>query len=164
MVNENTNLFYMRYYIAITTYAWDAYGMNGGLHDPGGEIITPIVPSYQGDTIEYCSNTVVVNGEVSRVAHDKGYITFDEVGDPLFHYYLRDHLGSVRVVFNEEDSTEQVNHYYASGALMDMSTGSAEQPLKYNGKELLWEWHMDAYRQPFYTSQPQNFAYQRFFP
>ena len=90
----------MRHYIVITTYAWDAYGMNGGLHDPGGEIITPIIPSYQGDTIEYCGNTVVVNGEVSRVAHDKGYITFDEVGDPLFHYYLRDHLGSVRVVFN----------------------------------------------------------------
>ncbi|MBQ2554454.1 MAG: hypothetical protein II562_05110 [Prevotella sp.] len=91
-------------------------------------------------------------------------ITFDEVGDPLFHYYLGDHLGSVRVVFNEEDSTEQVNHYYASGALMDTSTGSAEQPLKYNGKELHREWGMDAYRQPFYTSQPQNFAYQRFFP
>ena len=69
MVKENTNLFYMRHYIAITTYAWDAYGMNGGLHDPGGEIITPIIPSYQGDTIEYCGNTVVVNGEVSRVAH-----------------------------------------------------------------------------------------------
>lgn len=139
----------------------------GGLHDPGGPgggIVGPIVPSYQGDTIEYCGNTVVVNGEVNRVAHDKGYITFDEAGDPLFHYYLRDHLGSVREVFNEEDSTEQVNHYYASGALKDVSTGSAEQPLKYNGKELLREWGMDAYRQPFYTSQPQNFAYQRFFP
>ncbi len=98
-----------------------------------------------GTYTDYCGNTVVVNGEVSRVAHDKGYITFDEAGDPLFHYYLRDHLGSVRVVFNEEDSTEQVNHYYASGALMDMSTGSAEQPLKYNGKELLREWGMNAY-------------------
>ncbi len=138
----------MRHYIVITTYAWDAYGMNGGLHDPGGpggDIVGPIVPSYQGDTIDYCGNTVVVNGEVSRVAHDKGYITFDDAGDPLFHYYLRDHLGSVRVVFNEEDSTEQVNHYYASGALMDTSTGSAEQPLKYNGKELLREWGIEAY-------------------
>ena len=54
--------------------------------------------------------------------------------------------------------------YGMNGALMDVSTGSAEQPLKYNGKELLREWGMDAYRQPFYTSQPQNFAYQRFFP
>ena len=61
------------------------------------------------------------------------------------YYYLRDHLGSVRVVFNEQDSTEQVNHYYAGGALMDTSTGSAEQPMKYNGKEQFREWGMDAY-------------------
>ena len=63
----------------------------------------------------------------------------------LFHYYLRDHLGSVRVVFNENDSVEQVNHYYPSGVLMDVSTGADTQPMKYTGKELVREWGMESY-------------------
>ena len=63
----------------------------------------------------------------------------------LFHYYLRDHLGSVRVVFNENDSTEQVNHYYPSGVLMNISTGGDAQPMKYTGKELVREWGMESY-------------------
>ena len=52
------------------------------------------------------------------------------------HYYLRDHEGNVHVVTDGDGKVEQVNHYYAFGGLMGMSTGSSVQPYKYNGKEL----------------------------
>jgi RHS repeat-associated protein len=35
-----------------------------------------------------------------------------------------------------DGTAEQVNHYYAFGGLLGMSTGSSVLPYKYNGKEL----------------------------
>ena len=67
---------------------------------------------------------------------EEGYITFDERGEPLYHYYLRDHLGSVRVVFDQTGTVEQVNDYYPSGTLMYTSTNGTVQPYKFGQKEL----------------------------
>ncbi len=61
---------------------------------------------------------------------EEGYITFDERGEPLYHYYLRDHLGGVRVVFDQTGTVEQVNDYYPSGTLMYTSTNGTVQPYK----------------------------------
>ena len=67
----------------------------------------------------------------------QGYFTFDETtGKAVPHYFLRDHLGSVRVVTDGDGTAEQVNHYYAFGGVMAGSTGAGIQSLKYNGKEL----------------------------
>ena len=55
---------------------------------------------------------------------------------PVYHYYLQDHLGNNRVVVNQNDSVEQVNHYYPFGALFGESTGGDKNRYKYNGKEL----------------------------
>ena len=89
----------------------------------------------QKDSVVYCGNVVYDRGEV-RLLTDEGYVTLDD-GKPVYHYYLRDHLGSVRVVMNGDGNTvEQVNHYYPFGGLMPMGTGACTQPLKFNGKEL----------------------------
>ena len=81
---------------------------------------------------------------------DGGYITFlpELVQQPLipvpaysyepsFHYYLRDHLGSNRMVVSGDGTIEQKNQYYPYGGPWgDISTYQGLQPFKYNGKEL----------------------------
>ncbi len=101
----------------------------------GKEVVSVLRGIYRRDSVVYCGNVVYDRGEV-RLLNDEGYVTFTD-GKPVRHYFLRDHLGSVRVVMNGDGSTvEQVNHYYAFGGVMAGSTGAGIQPLKYNGKEL----------------------------
>ena len=50
--------------------------------------------------------------------------------------YQKDHLGNVRVVFNERDSVEQVTHYYPFGGSFGDGVGSSVQDYLYSGKEL----------------------------
>ena len=77
------------------------------------------------------------NGKLTKILTDVGYITLNSGGDPpIYHYFLKDHLGNNRVVINERGAVEQVNHYYAFGGLMGESTGSGVQPYKYNSNEL----------------------------
>ena len=84
---------------------------------------------------QYCGNIFYSNGKVNRIFFDGGYVTFTN-SQPVYHYYLQDHLGNNRVIVNENDSIEQVNHYYPFGALFGESTGGDKNRYKYNGKEL----------------------------
>lgn len=87
-------------------------------------------------TLDYCDNMIYENGELKQVLVDGGYISFAN-GKAVYHYYLKDHLGSNRVVVNHSSGeVEQVNHYYPYGGLMAESTGGGVQRYKYNGKEL----------------------------
>ena len=96
---------------------------------------------------DYCGNLIYEQGRPKMLLVDGGYVTFnDNASDSLsfgegwggasYHYYLKDHLGNNRVVVGENDSIEQVNHYYPYGGLMAESTGGDTQRYKYNGKEL----------------------------
>ena len=54
-----------------------------------------------------------------------------------YHYYLRDHLGSNRLVVGGDGTVEQTNEYYPYGGPWgDVSTNQGFQPYKYTGKEL----------------------------
>ena len=72
-------------------------------------------------TKNYCGNVVYDSGE-RMLLTDEGYVTFAADGTPQYHYYLKDHLGNVRVVMGQAGAVEQVNHYYAFGSLMREST------------------------------------------
>ena len=92
---------------------------------------------------DYCGNLIYEQGRPNMLLVDGGYLTFndslsfgDGLGGACYHYYLTDHLGNNRVVVGENDSIEQVNHYYPYGGLMAESTGGDPQRYKYNGKEL----------------------------
>jgi len=87
------------------------------------------------DVIDYCGNCIYENGTLRRILVEGGYITFDS-SQPVYHFYLKDHLGNNRVVANVSGEVEQVNHYYPYGGLMAESTGGDVQRYKYNGKEL----------------------------
>ena len=88
------------------------------------------------DVIDYCGNYIYENGTLRKILVEGGYITFDSSNQPVYHFYLKDHLGNNRVVANASGQVEQVNHYYPYGGLMEESTGGDVQRYKYNGKEL----------------------------
>lgn len=67
-------------------------------------------------------------------AFNDGYYLFS---DNLYHYFVKDHLGSVRTVVNEKGVLEQVTHYYPLGGYFgDAGYNAGLQDFKYNGKEL----------------------------
>ncbi len=109
------------------------------------------------DTTDYDGPWMFRKRGVSNVTYvdaisyhfDNGYITFlaTLVPQPLsvpaigyipqFHYYVRDHLGSNRMVVGSDGTVEQTNQYYPYGGPWgDVSTNQGLQPFKYNGKEL----------------------------
>ena len=61
--------------------------------------------------------------------------SFDNNQNPTFHYYEKDHLGSVRMVVNENGTIEQVNHYYPFGGVYgDLSYNAELQSLNFAKK------------------------------
>ena len=94
---------------------------------------------------DYCGNYIYENSKLSRLLFDGGFYTFDSDSlNPECHYYFTDHLGSVRVVTDSQGNIEQTNNYYPYGGLMassscitnPSSSTAANQPNRYNGKEL----------------------------
>ena len=54
---------------------------------------------------------------------------------PTYHFYMKDHLGSNRVVASTNGEAEQVNHYYPYGSTFYGESTTAHR-FKYCGKEL----------------------------
>ena len=160
-MKKNNKMIYYLYCVGINTY--DAQGsklraeywtigtfnpggpigpasLGGGAEPQGGGIVGPILPPInQNDpqvVTDYCGNLIYRNETLSMLLTEEGYVTFDERGEPLYHYYLKDHLGSIRVVFDQSGAVEQKNDYYPSGTLMYTSTNGTLQPYKFGGKEL----------------------------
>ena len=74
-------------------------GIGGGAEPMGGGIVGPINPINQNDpqvVTDYCGDMIYRNDTLTMLLTEEGYVTFDERGEPLYHYYLKDHLGSVR--------------------------------------------------------------------
>ncbi len=100
-------------------------------------------------TTKYFGNYIFENGYLSTILLDDGYMSFSVPNNsyillpidvpytaPTFHFYLKDHLGSNRVVISESGSVEQINNYYPYGGMIgDLSTNQWKHPYKYNGKE-----------------------------
>ena len=107
------------------SYTYDATGRKTGASY--GFVTT-------GVTYAYCDNFHYENGTLKEILIDGGYITFNG-STPVYHYYLKDHLGNNRVVMNKTGAVEQVNHYYPYGSLFGESTGNDAQRYKYNSKE-----------------------------
>ena len=66
----------------------------------------------------YCSNLVYNNDRLSTILFDGGYASVDEGGGIVMHFYVKDHLGSNRLVVDGNGNIEEVNHYYPFGALL----------------------------------------------
>ena len=65
-----------------------------------------------------------------------GFVTIEPAQRPRYHYYVGDHLGSVRLVVDEYGEVEQYNDFYAYGSQTSHGRGAGLQPYKFTGKEL----------------------------
>jgi len=68
------------------------------------------------------------------------------------HFYVKDHLGSNRLVVDGNGNIEEVNHYYPFGALMGDRCGVSRNKYKYIGKELdtMYGWNMQDHEARWY--------------
>lgn len=98
----------------------------------------PLQPSQilSEDSIDYLGEIIYKNGELDKCLFGNGYVSLD--GDsPLFHYFMKDHLGNVRTVTNEQGILEQVTHYYPFGGIFsDAGLNLPFQPYKFGTKKL----------------------------
>ena len=106
-------------------------------------MVTPTVKTFESN-YHYCSNLVYNNDRLSTILFDGGYASVDEGGGLVMHYYVKDHLGSNRLVVDGNGNIEEVNHYYPFGALMGDRCGVSRNKYKYIGKELdtMYGWNM----------------------
>ena len=109
---------------------------------PGGGIVGPIQLEDEITTFDYCGNLIYENGTLTTLLFDGGYVSFAKTGTganttytPTYHFYMKDHLGSNRVVASAAGVAEQVNHYYPYGSTFYGET-TTDHRFKYCGKEL----------------------------
>jgi RHS repeat-associated protein len=84
-------------------------------------------PPIMSDINDYFGN---VDYGKSRVFFENGYTS-----GGLYFFYIRDHLGSVRIAINERGAVYQSMEYYPFGMPYSESLGHNHQPFKYNGQE-----------------------------
>ena len=106
------------------------------VYDAGGSKLRTIHEALTTNTTDYIGDFIFEDGKLSKYQFEGGYCSFDSNLNPTYHYYEKDHLGSIRMVVNENGTIEQVNHYYPFGGVYgDLGYNSELQRNKYIGKE-----------------------------
>lgn len=108
-------------------YGWDAEGRKLSLtiEEPGKEDVRK----------DYLDGVIYRDGVPEMLQTATGYYSFK---DGKYRHFIRDYLGSVRLVRNEDGAVEEINSYYPSGALLSAPVPDT-QPHKYSGKERINE-------------------------
>jgi RHS repeat-associated protein len=90
-----------------------------------------VTTTYFGD-IEYEGNAI------KMIYHEEGRIERLSNGTYEYQYYIKDHLGNVRVVFKSGPTLISEHHYYPFGLAQEGNfyTSGTNQKYRYNGKEL----------------------------
>ena len=122
-------------------------GLNVGTVDMAKPIAKRLKTKYY-----YCSNLVYDNDNISAILFDGGYASVDDDNGIVMHFYVKDHLGSNRLVVDGNGNIEEVNHYYPFGALMGDRCGVSQNNYKYIGKELdtMYGWNMQDHKARWY--------------
>ena len=115
--------------------------------------------SIEVSNIDYTGNIIYQNNMISYIITTEGRLTPKEETFN-YEYYLQDHLGNTRVVFNQDNQVLQTNSYYPFGMNIESLTTnnqtlSPKNLYLYNGKELQEDfnlnWHDYGFR--FYDAQ-----------
>ena len=127
------------------------YNNNTGININTSGMVTPSVKPLESN-YHYCSNLVYNNDRLSAILFDGGYASVDEGGGIVMHFYVKDHLGSNRLVVDGNGNIEEVNHYYPFGVLMGDRCGVSRNKYKYIGKELdtMYGWNMQDHEARWY--------------
>jgi RHS repeat-associated protein len=117
-------------------YVYDASGVKQSVRHTSASG-DPVSRSYSG-------NKVYENGNLKMILTEEGYV--EKEGSSFNHYYyLKDHLGSNRVVLDASGNIVQSTEYYPFGAHYIKSTNQEKQPYKFGGKELDHLFDLDCY-------------------
>ena len=105
---------------------------NPGIRDT---IVTEVPLSIHARTIEYCGDyrydyTGLLTSPEVTLQFPQGYRDTDG-----WHFYLRDHLGSVRLVCSPDCAVEEFYHYYPYGEPMAESSYSSFKAQRFTGKD-----------------------------
>ena len=120
----------------VASYSYDDIGRLVSLKRSGNVGMVNYAYNIRNWLNETKSDFIFEDGKLDKYLFDGGYCSFDNSQNPTFHYYEKDHLGSIRMVVNENGTIEQVNHYYPFGGVYgDLSYNSETQRNKYIGKE-----------------------------
>ena len=103
---------------------------------------------YLNTRTDYVGNIMLTDNKLNRVNRSEGYAKYDRYGDGFcYNYYVKDHLGNVRLVANDYE-IEQLNGYYPFGALTGDSFNYYDgegNRFKYGGKEMQSEHRLNWY-------------------
>ena len=114
--------------------AASSYTLNSVIMVPQGAIkpIPANASDYTRITTDYIGNIIYQNGSLKQINTSEGYLQ-----NNVYYYYLKDHLGNVRVVLNSSGSVVEKSHYYPSGIRFypESTTNSNSISYRYNGKE-----------------------------
>ncbi len=84
---------------------------------------------------DYSGEFLYEGGVLKKILFDGGYVEGQDTG-PVYMFFLRDHLGSVRAVVSETGVVQQRNNYFPYGDLFPTSAAdSSVNRYKYTGKE-----------------------------
>ena len=102
-----------------------------------------MVSGATSDTTYYMGAFEYKNDRLNQVFTEEGRIRYDDANDAYnYDYYLKDHLGNIRLVFtgdgNGNAEALQVNNYYPFGMRFNQAPEKQSQSndYLYNGKEL----------------------------
>jgi RHS repeat-associated protein len=97
----------------------------------------------------YCGAMEYDNSkDLSMIHTDEGIIEVTTSGSkPVYNYeyFLKDHLGNTRVVFNSSGTLLQRTDYYPFGLTSSLYSSSTDNKYLYNGKEIQQELALDWY-------------------
>ena len=92
------------------------------IYDAAGNKLRTTHESVVTNTTDYIGNFVFEDGKLSKYLFDGGYCSFDNNQNPTFHYYEKDHLGSVRMVVNENGTIEPSHTFGVVGYVKEFDS------------------------------------------
>jgi len=101
-------------------------------------------------TTDYAGSFVYENNFLQYILTDEGRIVYDRFNDTYqYQYFLKDHLGNTRILFDENGTVLQDNSYYPFGmaieALCHSENFTPDNKYLYNGKELQDDFGLEWY-------------------
>jgi RHS repeat-associated protein len=108
---------------------------------------------------DYIGVLIYKNDTLISVLHDEGKIRFDEQGLAHYQYFITDHLGNTRVIFEKLNDTlylAQENHYGVWGELLQGIGTQGDWKFLFQGKEYVGALGLNTY--DFHARQYDPFA------
>ena len=90
---------------------------------------------YKTDTRDYYGDLIKENGVTKKIYNESGYLEINKGSTATYHYYVKDYLGSIRAVVDQNGNLEQSNDYYPCGLPTSDYSTSSSNDLLHNSKE-----------------------------